>query len=97
MTDCFESGVGKYHRKGLERGISAERQAAATFHYRKGIKSFQNYVEGVKVSVQQLGLPLYIYQAALSYAKQVGGSLKSRPFLGFEVDDRVRADEDELP
>jgi hypothetical protein len=58
MLDHFESGVGKYHRKGLERGISAERQSAATFHYRRGIKSFQNYMLGVKVTVQQLGLPL---------------------------------------
>jgi hypothetical protein len=73
MTDFYGRGVGKYHRKGLARGISAERQSAATFHYRDGIESFQNYMVGVKAGIQGLGLPLYIYQAALSCAKQIYG------------------------
>jgi hypothetical protein len=59
MMDHYGRGVGKYSRKGLERGISAERQSAATSHYQKGIEAFQNYMVGVKVTVQQLGLPLY--------------------------------------
>jgi hypothetical protein len=79
MTDFYGRGVGKYHRKGLARGISAERQSAATFHYRDGIEPFQSYMEGVKVIVQQLGLPLYIYQAALSYAKQIYGFCRKYP------------------
>jgi hypothetical protein len=79
MMEFGVGSVGEYHQQGLERGISPERQRAATLHYRAGIAAFGEYMERVKGRIQSLGLPLFVYQAALTFARQVHGICRKYP------------------
>ena len=77
--ELYDKDAAKYHRKALERGADPLKQAGISYRYECGVGELKEFVITVKCSLNPLGLPIYVFNAAVNYAKQIYGFKRKYP------------------
>jgi hypothetical protein len=77
--ELYDRDAAKYHRKALERGADPTKQAGISYRYECSVGELKDFVLTVKCSLNRLGLPIYVFNAAVNYAKQIYGFKRKYP------------------
>jgi hypothetical protein len=65
-VEFHDNGTAKYHRKALERGADPAWQELVTRRYEDSRAVFNEFLLGVKVLLQRMGLPLFTSNQAMN-------------------------------